>query len=219
MAELAAAEGSNAKAEAIATRQGISLKFLLDIFRDLKRGELVRSKRGPDGGFTLSRPPEQISLADIFRAVDGPLADVHDESLRDLRYDGAAEALPEVWMAIRGSLRRVLETVIARRPDRRRPAARGRRPGRRVPPQHRRTPWHLALTAAHGRGDRIARRRTRSGARCGAGGVGSCAGVRRAGCWQDTPSPRATPARSPSPTSPPRRWCAPSSPTASARST
>ena len=111
MAELAAADGSNAKAESIATRQGISLKFLLDIFRDLKRGELVRSKRGPDGGFTLSRPPEEISLADIFRAVDGPLADVHDESLRDLHYDGPAEALPEVWMAIRGSLRRVLETV------------------------------------------------------------------------------------------------------------
>ena len=111
MAELAATDGSHAKAEAIATSQGISLKFLLDIFRDLKRGELVRSKRGPDGGFTLSRPPEEISLADIFRAVDGPLADVHDESLRDLSYAGPAEALPEVWMAIRGSLRRVLETV------------------------------------------------------------------------------------------------------------
>ena len=87
------------------------MKFLLDIFRDLKRGELVRSKRGPDGGFTLSRPPEEISLADIFRAVDGPLADVHDESLRDLHYDGPAEALPQVWMAVRGSLRRVLEIV------------------------------------------------------------------------------------------------------------
>lgn len=111
MAELAATEGWSAKAEAIAARQGISLKFLLDIFRDLKRGELVRSKRGPDGGFTLSRPPEHILLADIFRAVDGPLADVHDESLRDLQYRGAAQALPEVWMAIRGSLRRVLETV------------------------------------------------------------------------------------------------------------
>ena len=111
MAELAAADGSNAKAEAIANSQGISLKFLLDIFRDLKRGELVRSKRGPDGGFTLSRPPDEISLADIFRAVDGPLADVHDESLRDLRYAGPAAGLPEVWMAIRGSLRRVLEKV------------------------------------------------------------------------------------------------------------
>jgi Rrf2 family protein len=111
MAELAATDASTAKAEAIATSQGISLKFLLDIFRDLKRGELVRSKRGPDGGFTLSRPADEISLADIFRAVDGPLADVHDESLRDLHYDGAAQALPVVWMAIRGSLRRVLETI------------------------------------------------------------------------------------------------------------
>ncbi len=111
MAELAATDGSNAKAESIATSQGISLKFLLDIFRDLKRAELVRSKRGPDGGFTLSRRPDEISLADIFRAVDGPLADVHDESLRDLRYPAPAQALPEVWMAIRGSLRRVLETV------------------------------------------------------------------------------------------------------------
>jgi len=111
MAELAATDGSGAKAEAIATSQGISPKYLLDIFRDLKRGELVRSKRGPDGGFTLSLPPEEISLADIFRAVDGPLADVHDESLRDLRYQGPAGALPEVWMAVRGSLRRVLETV------------------------------------------------------------------------------------------------------------
>ncbi len=111
MAELAATDGSSAKAEAIATSQDISLKFLFDIFRDLKRGELVRSKRGPDGGFTLSRPPEEISLADIFRAVDGPLADVHDESLRDLQYEGPAAGLPEVWMAVRGSLRRVLETV------------------------------------------------------------------------------------------------------------
>jgi len=111
MAELAASETSSLKAEAIATSQHISLKYLLDILRDLKLAELVRSKRGPDGGFTLARPPSAISLADIFRAVDGPLADVHDESLRELRYDGPAEALPEVWMAIRGSLRRVLETV------------------------------------------------------------------------------------------------------------
>ena len=73
--------------------------------------ELVRSRRGPDGGFTLSRPAGTISLADIFRAIDGPLADVHDESLRELAYAPPAETLPEVWMAIRGSLRRVLETV------------------------------------------------------------------------------------------------------------
>lgn len=111
MGELAAAEGRSVKAESIATRQAISLKYLLDILRDLKRAELVRSKRGPDGGFTLSRSAADISLADVFRAVDGPLADVHDESLRGLVYPAPAEQLPLVWMAIRGSLRRVLETV------------------------------------------------------------------------------------------------------------
>ncbi len=115
MAELASGElaehGATVKAEAIATRQEISLKYLLDIMRDLKRAELVRSKRGPDGGFSLSRPAAEISLADVFRAVDGPLADVHDESLRGLSYPAPATALPQVWMAIRASLRRVLETV------------------------------------------------------------------------------------------------------------
>lgn len=111
MGELAVGDGESVKAESISTRQGISLKYLLDILRDLKRAELVRSKRGPDGGFTLSRPAAEISLADVFRAVDGPLADVHDESLRGLEYPAPAEQLPLVWMAIRGSLRRVLETV------------------------------------------------------------------------------------------------------------
>jgi Rrf2 family protein len=111
MGELAVGGGDAVKAESIATRQQMSLKYLLDILRDLKRAELVRSKRGPDGGFTLSRPAAEISLADVFRAVDGPLADVHDESLRGLAYPAPAEQLPIVWMAIRGSLRRVLETV------------------------------------------------------------------------------------------------------------
>ncbi len=111
MAELAVGGDEATKAEQISQRQQISLKYLHDILRDLKRAGLVRSRRGPDGGFTLSRAASAISLADIFRAVDGPLADVHDESLRSLAYAAPAEALPEVWMAIRGSLRRVLETV------------------------------------------------------------------------------------------------------------
>lgn len=111
MAELAAGDSSPMKAESISRSQDISLKYLLDILRDLKRAELVRSKRGPDGGFSLSRSAGTISLADIFRAIDGPLADVHDTSLRGLEYSPPAETLPKVWMAIRGSLRRVLETV------------------------------------------------------------------------------------------------------------
>lgn len=109
--ELALGEGETIKAEAIARHQEIPLKYLLDILRDLKRAELVRSRRGPDGGFTLSRPASEITVAAVFRAIDGPLADIHDESLRRLRYPAPAERLPEVWMAIRASLRRVLETV------------------------------------------------------------------------------------------------------------
>ncbi len=111
MGELAVGGDDPVKADTIAVHQDISLKYLLDILRDLKRAELVRSKRGPDGGFSLSRPASDISLADVFRAVDGPLADVHDESLRGLAYPDPVQALPQVWMAIRGSLRRVLETV------------------------------------------------------------------------------------------------------------
>jgi len=110
-AELAFGGDEPMKAEGIAERQGLSRKFLLDILRDLKRAHIVRSKRGPDGGFVLSRPADQITLADVFRAIDGPLADIHDESLGGLSYPHPAEALPEVWMAVRGSLRRVLEAI------------------------------------------------------------------------------------------------------------
>ena len=103
MGELAVGGTEPVKAELIANHQGMSLKYLLDILRDLKRAELVRSSRGPDGGFTLSRPAAEISLADVFRAVDGPLADVHDESFRGLESPAPAESLPKVWMAIRAA--------------------------------------------------------------------------------------------------------------------
>ena len=93
MADLAVADGRPTKAEAIAQRHDISLKYLLDILRDLKRGELVRSKTaGRTVVSACSRPADQITLADIFRAIDGPLADVHDESLRELRYAEPATA-------------------------------------------------------------------------------------------------------------------------------
>lgn len=111
MAELAAADDGTVKAEQLAEIQGLPLKYLLGILTDLRRGRLVRSHRGPDGGFTLARPAAEISLADIFRAVDGPLAEVHDQSLSTLAYGGASTELPRVWMAVRASLRRVLEVV------------------------------------------------------------------------------------------------------------
>jgi Rrf2 family protein len=111
LAELAAADGGPVKAEQLADAQDIPLKFLRGILTDLRRTRIVRSHRGPDGGFMLARPATDISLADIFRAVDGPLAEVRDQSLSAMTYEGAASELPVVWMAVRAGLRRVLETT------------------------------------------------------------------------------------------------------------
>lgn len=114
MAELALAGDGPVAADALASAQNIPPKFLRGIMTDLKRARLVSSARGPEGGFTLTRPAEEISLGDIFRAIDGPLATVRDQSLSELHYEGAAESLPTVWMAVRATLRRVLdETSIA----------------------------------------------------------------------------------------------------------
>ena|ERR1700712_1032912 len=99
------------RAEDIAKAQDIPLKFLLAIFGELKQGQLVRSRRGPDGGYYLARDAAEITIADILRATDGPLVTFHDASLRNLSYDGAAESLPDVWMAVRTSLRDVLEAT------------------------------------------------------------------------------------------------------------
>lgn len=112
LAEIAAAEpGAPVKGETMAAAQGLPLKFLLGILTELRRGRLVRSQRGPDGGFLLARPAEEITLADIFRVLDGPLAEVHDQSLSSLEHGGASAELPQVWMAVRQTLRRVLEHV------------------------------------------------------------------------------------------------------------
>jgi Rrf2 family protein len=112
MAELAGSRNGEAvKAEQIAVAQDIPLNFLLGILRELRNAHLVRSQRGREGGYLLSRPASEIALADVIRAVDGPLANVRDLSLSELSYPGAAEALRDVWMAVRGSLREVLENV------------------------------------------------------------------------------------------------------------
>jgi Rrf2 family protein len=111
LAELAAAGGAPVKAETLADLQTIPLKFLRGILTELRRARLVSSQRGPDGGFVLARPAADIALADIFRAVDGPLAEVGDQRLSSLSYEGAATDLPVVWMAVRAGLRRILETV------------------------------------------------------------------------------------------------------------
>ena len=112
MAELAARDPDvPVKAEAVASAQDIPLKYLLGILNDLRRGHLVRSQRGAEGGYLLSRPPDEITLADVIRTIDGPLANVHDVSLGSLSYGGPAATLPDVWRAVRASLRSVLETV------------------------------------------------------------------------------------------------------------
>ena len=111
-AELAAsANGRPQKGDRIAKAQGIPLKFLENILLDLKHAGLVQSQRGAEGGYWLARPAEEISLADVMRAVEGPIANVRGERPEQVEYAGAAEHLREVWIAVRGSLRAVLDTV------------------------------------------------------------------------------------------------------------
>lgn len=111
-AELAASAGSGpVKAERIAQAQGIPLRFLLNILSELKLARIVQSQRGAEGGYALARPPEKITLADVIRAVEGPLASVHESRPEEITYLGPAESLQEVWVAVRANLRAVLEAV------------------------------------------------------------------------------------------------------------
>ena len=110
--QLAAAEGDKAtKGDTIAQAQSIPLKFLENILGDLRHAGLVRSQRGADGGYWLNRPADQISVADVIRAVEGPLASVRGQRPEDIEYGGAAETLQQVWIAVRASLRAVAEHV------------------------------------------------------------------------------------------------------------
>jgi Rrf2 family protein len=97
------------KGDAIAKGQGIPLKFLENILGDLRHAGLVRSQRGADGGYWLNRPAAEVSVADVIRAVDGPLASVRGQRPEDVPYDGSTEPLQQVWIAVRANLRAVLE--------------------------------------------------------------------------------------------------------------
>ena len=99
------------KAEEIATSQGIPLKFLENILVELRKDGLVQSQRGAEGGYRLAKPPKDVSVASVMRAVDGPLAEVRGLRPEDARYEGPAEHLQDVWVAVRASLRAVLEEV------------------------------------------------------------------------------------------------------------
>ena len=110
--ELAASgDGRPLKGERIAQAQGIPLKFLENILGDLRQGGIVRSQRGAEGGYWLARPADEIALADVIRAVEGPIADVRGATPETVEYSGSAERLREVWVAVRAALRSVLETV------------------------------------------------------------------------------------------------------------
>jgi Rrf2 family protein len=110
--ELAAATDEKpVKAERIASAQDIPLNFLENILGELRHAGIVRSHRGADGGFRLAKAPEDINVADIIRAVEGPLASVRGGPPEDTAYAGAAEQLPRVWIAVRANLRKVVEHV------------------------------------------------------------------------------------------------------------
>lgn len=109
--ELASLGDVHVKAEALARAQGIPLRFLEQILLDLKHAGLVASQRGAEGGYWLARPPAEIALADIIRAVEGPLANVRGLRPEELEYEGAANALREVFVALRANIRAVLEEV------------------------------------------------------------------------------------------------------------
>jgi Rrf2 family protein len=111
------------KADDIARAQDVPPKYLLDILRDLRAAQLLRSQRGADGGYLLARPANQMTLGDVIRALEGPLATVHDLSVSQMSYQGAAADLPVVWKAMRTALRSVFDEItIAELSSRRLPA-------------------------------------------------------------------------------------------------
>ena len=109
--ELASATDGHVTADRIARAQQIPGKFLETILTQLRRAGLIRSQRGPEGGFWLARPAAEISLAEIIRAIDGPLLGVRGERPENIDYPGAARPLQQVWIALRANERAILEEV------------------------------------------------------------------------------------------------------------
>ena len=108
-AELAAAPPGPVKRERISTAQEIPPKFLENILLELRHSGLVASQRGAEGGYWLARPPAEISLADVIRAVEGPIASVRGQRPEEVSYTGAATGLQGVWIELRAEMRGVLE--------------------------------------------------------------------------------------------------------------
>jgi Rrf2 family protein len=106
-----AADDTPVKKSAIVAAQKIPPKFLENILAELRHAGLVESQRGSDGGYWLARSADSVTVADVMRAVEGPLASVKSRRPEDLEYEGSAEPLQKVWVALRASIREVLESV------------------------------------------------------------------------------------------------------------
>jgi Rrf2 family protein len=99
------------KVDELAQAQGIPVSFLENILTQLRSSGIVRSQRGPEGGYWLAKPPEEVNLAQVIRAVEGPLVGVRGLRPEEVSYTGSAESLQQVWLALRANLRKVLEHV------------------------------------------------------------------------------------------------------------
>jgi Rrf2 family protein len=113
MIELASGgeESDPIKGDRVAEAQAIPLRFLENILGELRHAGLVQSRRGADGGYWLAKPPDDITVADIVRAVEGPLATVRGEPADELNLEGGAKPLQGVWVALRANIREILESV------------------------------------------------------------------------------------------------------------
>jgi Rrf2 family protein len=105
------AQDSPRKVDEVARAQSIPVSFLENILTQLRSSGIVRSQRGPEGGYWLARPADEVNLADIIRAVEGPLVGVRGQRPEEVEYAGSAESLKQVWIALRANLRNVLENV------------------------------------------------------------------------------------------------------------
>src|SRR5436305_5396643 len=107
-------QGAPRKVDEVAQAQGIPVSFLENILTQLRSAGVVRSQRGPEGGYWLAKPPGEVNLAEVIRAVEGPLVGIRGQRPEEIEYTGSAEALRDVWIALRANLRKVLEeTTVA----------------------------------------------------------------------------------------------------------
>jgi Rrf2 family protein len=110
-AERAAAGEGPVKGEKLAEAQDIPLQFLEHILLEMKHHGIIRVRRGAKGGYWLARPADEVTIADVVRAVEGPIANVQSQPPESIEYKGNSAGLRDVWVAVRASLRSVLEVV------------------------------------------------------------------------------------------------------------